>query len=78
MSASDELAAIETRLAEDENEYTGGVSDQNARDRRYLLSLVHEQAAKLEAIAAMIGRAEIHGNCILFVQEVRGALEGSE
>ena len=40
MSASDELAAIEARLAEDENEYAGRVVDQNVRDRRYLLALV--------------------------------------
>jgi hypothetical protein len=77
MRASAELAAIEARLTEDEKEFAGGFLDQSARDRRYLLSLVQEQAAKLEAMAAMIQRAEIHGNSILFVHEVQAALEGS-
>ena len=77
MSASAELDAIEARLTEDEKEYAGGFMDQSARDRRYLLSLVQEQAAKLEAIAVMIQRADIHGNCVLFVHEVQAALEGS-
>ena len=52
MSASDELAAIEARLAEDENEYAGRVVDQNVRDRRYLLALVREQQARLDALIA--------------------------
>lgn len=77
MRTSAELAAIEARLADDEKEYAGGFADQSARDRRYLLSLVQEQAARLEAIAAMIQRAEIHGNCVLFIHEVQAALEGS-
>jgi benzoyl-CoA reductase/2-hydroxyglutaryl-CoA dehydratase subunit BcrC/BadD/HgdB len=52
MSASDELAAIEARLAEDENEYAGGVVDQSVRDRRYLLALVREQQARLDELMA--------------------------
>lgn len=77
MSASDELAAIEARLTEDENEYEGGFLDQSARDRRYLLSLVHAQATTLDAVADIVRRADIHGKCALLVQEVRAALEGS-
>lgn len=50
MSASDELAAIEARLAEDENKYAGGVVDQNVRDRRYLLSLVRERQHRLDRV----------------------------
>ena len=52
MSASDELAAIEARLAEDENEYAGRVVDQNVRDRRYLLALVRGQQARLDELMA--------------------------
>ncbi|SDK92674.1 hypothetical protein [Arthrobacter sp. ok362] len=53
MSASDELAAIHARLAADEDEYADGVLDQNVRDRRYLLSLVQKQLARLEKVAAV-------------------------
>ena len=53
MSASDELAAIEARLLADEDEYAGGVVDKNVRDRRYLLSLVREQLARLEKLEAV-------------------------
>ncbi len=52
MSASDELAAIEARLTEDENEYAGRVVDQNVRDRRYLLALVRDQQARLDELMA--------------------------
>ena len=52
MSASDELAAIEARLTEDENEYAGGVVDQSVRDRRYLLALVRDQQARLDELLA--------------------------
>jgi|GEM_PF-2647761 len=52
MSASDELAAIEARLTEDENEYAGGVVDQNVRDRRYLLALVRAQQTRLDELMA--------------------------
>lgn len=58
MSASDQLAAIQARLQEDEDEYDGGVVDQSVRDRRYLLKLVREQAAKLEAVAVVASEAE--------------------
>lgn len=62
MSASDELAAIEARLREDEDEYAGGVVDKNVRDRRYLLSLVREQQDRLEKVEAvasdLAGRGE--------------------
>jgi hypothetical protein len=53
MSASDELAAIEARLAEDENQYAGGVVEKNVRDRRYLLTVVREQLARLEKVEAV-------------------------
>jgi len=53
LSASDELAAIEARLVADEDEYAGGVVDKNVRDRRYLLSLVREQLARLEKLEAV-------------------------
>ena len=53
MSASDELAAIEARLAEDENEYADGIIDKNVRDRRYLLALVRDQLAQLEKMEAL-------------------------
>jgi hypothetical protein len=53
MSGSDELAAIEARLTADENEYDGSVIDQNARDRRYLLDLAREQAARLAAVTVL-------------------------
>ena len=52
MSASDELAAIEARLIEDENEYAGRVVDQNVRDRRFLLALVRDQQARLDELMA--------------------------
>jgi hypothetical protein len=52
------LAAIEKRLAADENEYDGGVVDQSVRDRRYLLALVREQAAKLEKVRLIERRLE--------------------
>ena len=54
MSASDELAAIEARLTEDENEYAGRVVDQNVRDRRYLLALVRDQQARLDELTARL------------------------
>ncbi|MDF9751906.1 hypothetical protein [Arthrobacter sp. ES3-54] len=53
MSAPEELAAIQARLAADEDEHADGVIDQNVRDRRYLLSLVREQLASLEKVAAL-------------------------
>ena len=53
MSASDELAAIHARLAADEAECVDRVDDQNIRDRRYLLSLVREQLARLDKVAAV-------------------------
>lgn len=53
MSAPDELAAIQARLAADEAESADRVDDQNVRDRRYLLSLVREQLARLEKVAAV-------------------------
>ncbi|MDQ0820614.1 hypothetical protein QFZ79_002983 [Arthrobacter sp. V4I6] len=53
MSASDELAAIEARLIEDENEYAGGVVDKNVRDRRYLLALVLKLQARLARVEAV-------------------------
>ena len=53
MSASEELAAIQARLAADEDKYADRVIDQNVRDRRYLLSLVNEQLALLEKVAAL-------------------------
>jgi hypothetical protein len=54
MSASDELAGIEARLTEDENEYAGRVVDQNVRDRRYLLALVRDQQARLDELMAKL------------------------
>lgn len=51
MSASEELAAIQARLAADED--ADGAMDQNVRDRRYLVSLVREQLACLEKVAAL-------------------------
>lgn len=53
MSASEELSAIQARLAADEDERAEGVIDQTVRDRRYLLSLVREQLASLEKVAAL-------------------------
>ena len=57
MSASDDLAAIEARLTEDENEYAGRVVDQNVRDRRYLLALVRDQQARLDELTAKLEAA---------------------
>src|SRR5687767_6130092 len=53
MSASDELAAIEARLSEDENKDAGGLVDTNVRDRRYLLCLAREQQARLDKVKAV-------------------------
>ena len=53
MSASEELAAIQARLAADEDEDADGVMGQNVRDRRYLLYLVREQLARLEKVASL-------------------------
>ncbi|NUU30832.1 hypothetical protein [Arthrobacter sp. C9C5] len=44
------LASIEERLTADENEFVGGVADQSARDRRYLLALVQERRAQIERV----------------------------
>lgn len=77
MSTSDEFANIEARLTQDENEYAGGVIDQNARDRRYLLTRVREQQARLDAVAKMVDQAEMHGKTTLDVQEVRAAIENA-
>lgn len=44
------LASIEERLAADENEFAGGVADQSARDRRYLLNLVEERQSRIERV----------------------------
>ena len=44
------LAAIEERLTADENEFAGGVADQSARDRRYLLALVQERQSQIERV----------------------------
>ncbi|WP_346959041.1 hypothetical protein [uncultured Arthrobacter sp.] len=44
------LAAIEERLTADENEFAGGVADQSARDRRYLLALVQERRSQIERV----------------------------
>lgn len=44
------LASIEERLTADENEFAGGVADQSARDRRYLLALVEERRAQIERV----------------------------
>ncbi|MFE4228625.1 hypothetical protein ACFRJ8_12140 [Arthrobacter sp. NPDC056886] len=51
MSASDELAAIEARLAADEDEDAD--VEPNVRDRRYLLTRVRELVARLEKVAAV-------------------------
>lgn len=53
MSDPDELAAIQARLAADESEYADGVVDQNVRDRRYLLSMVREQLARIEKVESV-------------------------
>ena len=53
MSASEELAAIQARLVADEDEHAEGVIDQTVRDRRYLLSLLRDQLASLEKVAAL-------------------------
>lgn len=44
------LASIEERLSADENEFAGGVADQSARDRRYLLALLAERGAQIERV----------------------------
>jgi hypothetical protein len=68
------LAAIQKRLTADEDEYGDGAFDQSIRDRRYLLALIREQAAKLDAIRRMTERAEAHGNHLLDADEVRAAI----
>ena len=57
------LAAIEERLTADENEFVGGVADQSARDRRYLLALVEERRTvieRVEELAAHLDRLAPH------------------
>lgn len=57
------LAAIEERLTADENEFLGGVADQSARDRRYLLALVEERRAvigRVEELASYLDRLAPH------------------
>ena len=44
------LAAVAARLKGDEDEYSGGVVDQNVRDRAYLLALVRDQKARLDKV----------------------------
>lgn len=79
MTTSDQLAAIEARLTADENEYSdSGLYDQSTRDRRALLAIIREQAEKLEAVSRIMDRAEMHGNSILYVDEVRAAITATE
>lgn len=57
------LAAIEERLTADENEFVGGVADQSARDRRYLLALVEKRGAvigRVEKLASDLDRLAPH------------------
>jgi len=42
----------------------------------YLLAMVREQAAKLDALNYRVEKADIHGNHSLAVYEVRAILEG--
>ena len=71
LSAADELAAIEARLAAEEGEYAGGGVDQNVRDRRYLLSLAREQRALLEKVEAVASDFAERG------ERIAGQFEGN-
>lgn len=47
------LAAIQERITADEDGYPDGLVDPSVRDRRYLLALVRDQAATLDAVKAL-------------------------
>lgn len=74
LSAADELAAIEARLAADEDEYARAGVDQNVRDRRYLLSLVREQRALLEKVEAVASDFAERGERIAGQSEGNGTI----
>ncbi|MGO4807930.1 hypothetical protein AB4089_22760 [Arthrobacter sp. 2MCAF15] len=53
MSAPDELAGIEPRLAAHETPGADGIVESKVRDRSYLLSVVREQGERLEKLEAV-------------------------
>jgi hypothetical protein len=75
MSAREELAEIEARLAGDQHGSVTGVGVvQSVRDRAYLLALVREQSAKLDAVAGLLEHAETNGQSTVYVHEVHAAI----
>lgn len=52
------LAAIQERITADEDGYPDGLVDPSVRDRRYLLALVRDQAATLDAVKALADYVE--------------------
>lgn len=76
VSTREELAEIEARLTGDRNGSVTGPGSQSVRDRAYLLALVREQCAKLDAVAVLVEQAEESGNSMLYVNEVHAAITG--
>ncbi|MDQ0822978.1 hypothetical protein QFZ79_000717 [Arthrobacter sp. V4I6] len=74
LSQREELAEIDARLTGDRNASVTGVEAQSVRDRAYLLALVREQAAKLDAVAGLVEQAEKSGNGTLYANDVHAAI----
>ena len=74
LSTREELAGIEARLMEDRSESVTGIGAQSVKDRDYLLALVREQAAKIDAVARLVEQAEKNGNGTLYANEVSAAI----
>jgi hypothetical protein len=73
-STREELAAIEARLTGDQNEAATGVGAQSVRDRTYLLALVRQQSAQLDAVAGLVQQAEKNGQATVYAREVSAAI----
>lgn len=74
MNTREELAAIQARLTEDLNQPATGVDAQSARDRTYLLALVTQLSAKLDAVAGLVEQAEKNGQATVYAREVSAAI----
>lgn len=74
LSTREELAAIEARLAGDQNQPAAGIDAQSVRDRAYLLALVTQQSAKLDAVAGLVEQAEKNGQTTVYAREVSAAI----
>ena len=75
LSMQEELAGIEARLEGDQHGSVTRVgAASSVRDRAYLLALVREQSAKLDAVARLVQQAENNGQSTVYVHEVHAAI----